>query len=354
MTLSLSSNVLVVDDDRSVRTALLAGLTGCGFAVEEAFNGEGALEAVQRSQFDLMLLDMNMPGLSGVETCRRIRTLVPGLGIIVLTVWDAEEDKIRALDAGADDYLTKPFRFGELKARLGAVRRRIRPAIGQDPPILRAGALQMDLKQRSLWKGSEEIHLSEKEFDLLAVLMKSQDVPLTHASLLEAVWGPDRGGEREYLRTYVRLLRTKIEDDSTRPQYLLTEPWLGYRFRNPRGPEYRHHRLPPFEPAKLDSLRIDQLREAIRGNLVSFPSQVPIFKKLDRPDLQQKAVQLYFVLGWNCERMAARYGVNESRIRQVLTAWKRRAVELGYIQYIPPAPWAPDYRGSDAVGAFAR
>jgi two-component system KDP operon response regulator KdpE len=151
MTLPLSSKILVVDDDNSLRRALAVGLTGSGFTVEEALNGEGALEAVQRHSYDVVLLDMNMPGLSGIETCQQIRSCVPGTGIIMLTVRDAEEDQVLALEAGADDYVTKPFRFGELKARLGAIGRRMRTGISRDPGVLQAGALRMDFNQRSLW-----------------------------------------------------------------------------------------------------------------------------------------------------------------------------------------------------------
>jgi two-component system, OmpR family, KDP operon response regulator KdpE len=180
-----------------------------------------------------VLLDVNMPGMGGVEACRQIRAFAPRMGIIMVTVRDAEEDKVQALEAGADDYVTKPFRFRELIARLGAVLRRTRTDIGGEPGILRAGALKMDLEHHLLWKGAEQIRLSPKEFELLSFLMKSQGVPLTHVKLLRAVWGAEYGDELEYLRTYVRMLRKKIEDDPAQPFYLMTEPWVGYRFNNP-------------------------------------------------------------------------------------------------------------------------
>jgi two-component system KDP operon response regulator KdpE len=186
--------------------------------------------------FDLVLLDVNMPGMSGVEACRQIRALAPRTGIIMVTVRDAEEDKVRALEAGADDYVTKPFRFRELIARLGAVLRRTRMDVDASG-VVQVGALKMDLERRVLWKGDEEIRLSPKEFDLLSFLMKNQGVPLTHLKLLQAVWGSEYGSELEYLRTYVRMLRKKIEEDPARPDYILTEPWVGYRFGNPSDPD---------------------------------------------------------------------------------------------------------------------
>jgi len=154
----------------------------------------------------------------------------------MVTVRDGEEDKVRALEAGADDYVTKPFRFRELIARLGAVLRRTR--VDDDVSgVIQTGDIRMDLERRLLWKGDEEVRLSPKEFDLLSFLMKNQGIPLTHAKLLHAVWGPEYGSELEYLRTYVRMLRKKIEADPARPEYLLTEPWVGYRFRNPSDPD---------------------------------------------------------------------------------------------------------------------
>jgi two-component system KDP operon response regulator KdpE len=230
------SRILVVDDEASLRKTVCAALGANGFVVAEARHGQEALAAIQLHRFDLVLLDVNMPGLSGVETCRQIRVLDPSTGIIVLTVRDSEEDRIRALDAGADDYVTKPFRFRELTARLGAVLRRIHADATGESGILRAGALKMDLDHRTLWKAGVTIHLSKKEFDLLACLMKSRGVPLTHAKLLRVVWGPECGNELEYLRSYVRLLRKKIEDDPANPEYLLTDPWVGYRFRDPSDP----------------------------------------------------------------------------------------------------------------------
>lgn len=236
-TTSQPFSVLVVDDELALRKTIRASLAASGFKVEEAGTGEEAVRAVQQGLFDLVLLDVNMPGMNGVEACRRIRALAPSTGIIMLTVRDVEEDKVHALEAGADDYVTKPFRFKELIARLGAVLRRTHPNHGEEPSILRAGGLKMDIEHGLLWKGSEQIRLSPKEFELLSYLMKNQNVPLTHAKVLRAVWGPEYGEELEYLRTYVRMLRKKIEDDPARPQYIQTEPWVGYRFCDPLDPD---------------------------------------------------------------------------------------------------------------------
>jgi two-component system, OmpR family, KDP operon response regulator KdpE len=232
-------SVLVVDDEAALRKVIRASLAASGFTVEEAGTGKEAVSTVQQRPFDLVLLDINMPGMGGVETCRQIRTLAPRTGIIMVTVRDAEEDKVRALEAGADDYVTKPFRFRELIARLGAVLRRTRALREPDSGLLHAGDLKLDLDRRQLWRKGDQVRLSPKEFDLLAFLMKNQGVPMTHIKLLRAVWGPEYGGELEYLRSYVRMLRKKIEEDPARPQYILTEAWVGYRFQNPFDPEPR-------------------------------------------------------------------------------------------------------------------
>ena len=236
MTSPQSFSVLVVDDEPSLRKTIRASLAASGYTVTEAGTGGEAVGVVRGKPFDLVLLDVNMPGMSGVEACRQIRALAPRTGIIMVTVRDAEEDKVRALEAGADDYVTKPFRFRELIARLGAVLRRTHMDT-EVSGLIQAGDLKMDIERRLLWKGEEEIRLSPKEFDLLSFLMKNQGVPLTHLKLLHAIWGPEYGSELEYLRTYVRMLRKKIEADPARPEYILTEPWVGYRFRNPSDPD---------------------------------------------------------------------------------------------------------------------
>ena len=229
------NKVLVVDDETSLRKALRTSLVASGFSVEEARSGEDALDVIKQHAFDLVLLDINMRGISGFDACQRIRRLLPRAGIVMVTVKDSEEDKVRALDAGADDYVTKPFRLRELTARLRAVLRRIEPQ--ENTEKLRAGDLDMDCRRRILSRNGEAIHLSPKEFDLLAFMMKHVDAPLTHLTLLQKVWGPEYGNQLAYLRAYVRLLRKKIEKDPSAPEYILTEPWLGYRFRNPSDPD---------------------------------------------------------------------------------------------------------------------
>jgi two-component system, OmpR family, KDP operon response regulator KdpE len=229
------SSVLVVDDEASLRKALRMSLVASGFSVEEARSGEEALDAVRLHTFDLVLLDINMPGISGFDACQRIRALSPQAGIVMVTVKDLEEDKVRALDSGADDYVTKPFRLRELTARLRAVQRRIQPQGNTE--TLRAGDLELSLEHRILSRNGQPVRLSPKEFDLLAFMMKNMDAPLTHVTLLHKVWGPEYGNEVAYLRAYIRILRKRIEKNASEPEYILTEPWLGYRFRNPSHPD---------------------------------------------------------------------------------------------------------------------
>jgi two-component system, OmpR family, KDP operon response regulator KdpE len=230
-------NVLVVDDEPSLRKTLRTSLVASGFAVSEARNGEEALGVVQQQPFDLVLLDINMPGAGGIDACRKIRSFAPQVGIIMVTVRDSENDKVHALEAGADDYVTKPFRLRELVARLRAVQRRTQRKDASEPEILKAGNLEVDIKRRLMSRGGAPVHLSPKEFELLAYMMQNQGVPLTHIRLLRSIWGPEYGNELEYLRSYVKALRKKIEDDPANPEYILTEPWVGYRFRNPSDPD---------------------------------------------------------------------------------------------------------------------
>jgi len=225
-------NVLVVDDEPPFRKVLQTSLNARGFSVDQAGSAEQAIEMLAKRTFQLILLDINMPGMGGVEACRRVRALMPHIGIVMVTVRDAEHDIVQALEAGADDYITKPFRFGELVARLRAVHRRAIPEEGVQT-VLRAGDLEIDFDRRLLRRAGEPVHLTPTEFDLLALLMRNQGVLLPHAKLLRTIWGPEYGEELEYLRAYVRTLRKKIEDDPARPKYILTEPWVGYRFRDP-------------------------------------------------------------------------------------------------------------------------
>jgi len=192
---------------------------------------------VRERPVDVVLLDMNMPEIGGVEACQRIRAMAPRSGIIMLTVRDAEDDKVQALEAGADDYVTKPFPLRELIARMRAVLRRTGADAGLPIPVLRVGQLELETEHRMLRKAGREIHLSPKELELLTFLMRHKDIPVTHARLLRAVWGLEYGNESDYLRSYIKTLRKKIEDDPSRPGYILTEPWVGYRLRDPSDPD---------------------------------------------------------------------------------------------------------------------
>jgi two-component system KDP operon response regulator KdpE len=226
-----------VDDDPAFRQGLRASLKASGYSVDTARSGEEALAYVRERPIDVVLLDINMPGIGGVEACRRIRAAAPQAGIVMLTVRDTEDDKILALEAGADDYVTKPFHFRELVARLRAVLRRTGAAGSPPPPVLRAGELELDLEHRTLRKAGRIMHLTPKEFELLAFLMQHENVPVIRARILRAIWGPEYGDEPDYLRSYVKTLRKKIEDDPAHPKYILTEPWVGYRFRDPSDPD---------------------------------------------------------------------------------------------------------------------
>jgi two-component system KDP operon response regulator KdpE len=226
-------NTLVVDDESSFRRVLRTSLATSGFAIEEARSGEEAVAMLAQSAFDLVLLDVNMPGIGGVEACREIRAHMPKIGIVMVTVQDAESEIVKALEAGADDYVTKPIRFRELVARLRAVIRRLRIDDASEPTLLRAGDLELDINRHLLYRQGEIVHLTPTEFELLALLMRNHGVPVTHAKLLRSVWGPEYGTELEYLRSFVKTLRQKVEDDPAKPKYIVTEPWVGYRFCNP-------------------------------------------------------------------------------------------------------------------------
>jgi two-component system, OmpR family, KDP operon response regulator KdpE len=225
-----SAKILVVDDAQQVRRVLRTTLAAEGYTVFEAGNGEEALNAVRASPPDIILLDVNMPVMDGLETCREIRrhSDVP---IVMLTVRNAERDKVLALDAGADDYVVKPFGMQELLARIRAALRRRIPA-GKMAPFT-SKDMTIDFDTRRVTAAGRDIHLTPKEFELLRQLVSNAGRPMTHRRLLQAVWGPDYGDEPEYLRVVVNQLRKKIEPDPSRPRYILTEPWVGYRFQIP-------------------------------------------------------------------------------------------------------------------------
>jgi two-component system, OmpR family, KDP operon response regulator KdpE len=225
--------VLVVDNDVAMRRALRGSLTAQGYLITEARSGEEALEEMGQRPVDLVLLDIEMPGIGGMETCRRLRVMAPQAGLVMVTVCDSEEDKIRALEAGADDYVTKPFSFRDLLARLRAIARRLGVGQSAGGAVLRVGDLELDVDRRILRRAGEEVHLSPTEFSLLSYLMQHANTAIEHGKLLRAIWGPEYGSELEYLRTYIKRLRKKIEHDAINPEYLLTVPWLGYRFCDP-------------------------------------------------------------------------------------------------------------------------
>jgi len=222
--------ILVVDDEPAIRRALRPPLMELGFQVAEASRGEEALQALRNAPHDVVLLDINMPGIGGIETLKRIRSFAPRLPVLMLTVRDDEEDKVEALESGADDYVTKPFSTRELIARIRSAVRRVRaPARPEDAPI-EIGEIRLEPAKRLVTKRGVPVRLTRKEFDILYCLMSRAGRVVTYAKLLTAVWGAESREEVEYLRTFVRQLRKKIEDDPSNPVYLLTDVYVGYRF----------------------------------------------------------------------------------------------------------------------------
>ena len=224
-----SSRILVVDDEPQLRRALRATLSALGFVVDDAESGEAALETLRTERFDLILLDINMPGISGLETCRAIRAR-SDMSILMLTVRDRAADKIEALDAGADGYVTKPFDVNELLARIRATLRRAPVSPLSESRLLRLNDIEINFRDRQVKVKGQTTRLTPKELDLLHYFVSHPNVVLPHDKILQAVWGPDYGDEVEYLRVFVNQLRKKLEPDPSQPRYILTEPWLGYRF----------------------------------------------------------------------------------------------------------------------------
>jgi two-component system, OmpR family, KDP operon response regulator KdpE len=225
--------LLIVEDDSALRRSLRTTLGVLGFDVNEAGNGEDALVRVRTAGYEAVLLDINMPGIGGIETCRRIRQVSTRLPILMLTVRDSEDDKVEALEAGADDYVTKPFQTRELTARIRAAIRRFRaPERPAELPII-IGGITLDPVRRRVERAGIELHLTPREFDGLHFLMAHAGRPVTHARLLAVLRGPGFGNERSYLRVLIGQLRKKLEDDAANPTYLLTDSYIGYRFREP-------------------------------------------------------------------------------------------------------------------------
>lgn len=229
-----AGSILVVDDDPQIRRVMRTTLTAHGYEVSDVRNGTQALEDLSKGSFNLVLLDMNMPEMDGIETCRAIRQGGRGsdLAIIMLTVRSSEADKVKALDAGADDYVTKPFSTPELLARIRAALRRT-SAAGLNLHRIALGTAEIDFETRRVQTVHREYRLTPKEFDLLVYLVMHPNRVIPHRELLQAVWGPDYGDETEYLRVFINQLRKKIEPLPSNPRYLLTEPWVGYRFSLP-------------------------------------------------------------------------------------------------------------------------
>lgn len=221
--------ILVVDDEPQITLVLRSGLQKHGYDVRVAAEGESALELFQAWTPDLVVTDLSMPNMNGLELCRRLRTITSA-PIIILSVKGEEKVKIEALDAGADDYVTKPFGMAELVARIRAALRRSPPAGEAQSRVLAADDFRIDLETRDVSVSGKAVRLSPKEFELLVYFMRHPGKVLTHRNLLNAVWGGNCVEQTEYLRVFIRHLRMKLEPDPKRPRYILTEPWVGYRF----------------------------------------------------------------------------------------------------------------------------
>ena len=224
--------VLVVDDDPQIRRVMRTTLDARGYEVDEAASGEQALELARSQKHDLILLDINLPGKSGVETCREIRTFST-TPVIMLTVREAGEDKIEALDAGAFDYVTKPFAMGELLARIRAVLRRAPTSGVSGVSRLKLDDVEINFESRRIIVSGKPIRLTSKEFDLLFYLAANRNRTISHRELLREVWGSEHVDERKYLRVFINRLRKKIEASPREPKFLLTEPFIGYRLQTP-------------------------------------------------------------------------------------------------------------------------
>jgi len=223
-----AGRILVVDDQPKIRRFMGTTLVGSGYEVEEAKTGEEALEKIREFRPDLVVLDVNMPGIGGLAACRAIRSDT-NIAIIMLTVRNSEEDKVAALDAGADDFVTKPFSTPELLARIRAALRRVQSP-QSSPNKVRVGEIVIDFGARTVASRGANAHLTPKELDLLRHLTQHANQALSHRELLQAVWGPDYGDQVDYLRVFIKNLRKKIESNPEHPEYITTEPWVGYRF----------------------------------------------------------------------------------------------------------------------------
>jgi two-component system, OmpR family, KDP operon response regulator KdpE len=224
----MATRILIVDDEPNIVATVTPLLRARGYDAFSAMSGEAALEAVQRDKPDLIVLDLGLPDMDGVEVCRRVRDIL-SVPILVLSARGAEGDKVRALDAGADDYVTKPFGTEELLARIRAALRRVENPAQPSESIVR-GSLIIDRERFRVVRDGEELRLTPKEFELLSFLAQHPGRVLTHRAILKAIWGSHAVEQPEHLRVLVGALRKKIEPNPSSPQYILTEPWVGYRF----------------------------------------------------------------------------------------------------------------------------
>ncbi len=221
--------ILIVDDERQITRVLSRGLATKGYEVHVAADGEAALQTFSDWHPDLIVTDLSMPNMNGLELCRRLRGF-SDVPIIVLSVKGEERAKVEALDAGADDYVTKPFGIDELLARIRATLRRAPTTQETTKNVLEAGDFLIQLEERKLTVKNQDVHLTPKEYDLMVYLLRHPGKVLTHHALLGAVWGGNYTEQTEYLRVFIGQLRKKIEPDPANPKYILTEPWIGYRF----------------------------------------------------------------------------------------------------------------------------
>jgi two-component system KDP operon response regulator KdpE len=225
--------LLIVDDDPPSRRSLHTALYSLGFDVGEARTGEEAIAVCHVIRYEAVLLDINVPGKREIDTCRELRRMLPRAALVILGVHDDPERKIEALEAGADDYVTKPFHLRELTARIQSALRCIRTSSAQACEVISIGDVEVHLERRLVLKAGEPVHLTPKEFDLLHYLMSHPGLPIVRSRLLHVVWGSEYADQLEYLRSFVRQLRKKLEDDPSNPKYLLTDSHVGYRFIDP-------------------------------------------------------------------------------------------------------------------------
>jgi two-component system, OmpR family, KDP operon response regulator KdpE len=225
----MAARILIVDDEPNIIGTVAPLLRAKGYDVFSATTGRAAVEAVDRDKPDLIVLDLGLPDLDGVDVCVAVRRSSSALPILVLSARGAEGDKVRALDAGADDYVTKPFGAEELLARIRASLRRVESPVPVSEPIIRGG-LVIDRERFRVLRDGEEVRLTPKEFELLTYLAQYPGRVMTHRTILKAIWGPHAGDQPEHLRVLIGSLRKKIEPNPSSPMYILTEPWVGYRF----------------------------------------------------------------------------------------------------------------------------